>query len=178
VDIILYWLRVGLMAILAFAPPEVRMAGREAVFALKTERVLTEEMRELAEGGVAFGFELYCSLRCEDSEGRSSLQVQRLARSIRYDYVREVYIVTERGSEISASDNLDKAETVLARYEDIRFALPENWASASFFAELRPLDNPILLERFGKSGSRLWNGYRPNARVTIKRPEPGTEAGQ
>jgi hypothetical protein len=162
---LLYWLRLGLAAFLAFGPPSLRVDGGAIVASLETEHLLTQEMRELVEGGVPLSFELYCSARVTTDGGTTVFVTKRLRRSIHYDYLRQSYLVEEGEKTLCETAKLDSAEAVLKRYDALRLELGGGWKSASLFFELSCLGDPLLEDRFGKDGSSLWGGYSPSIKV-------------
>jgi hypothetical protein len=164
VNVILYWLRVGLATFLAFAPLQVRIEKNVYLADIETAHVLTDEMRELVSGGMSLDFEMYCSLKTTRADGDALLSIRKIKRSIGYDYLRREFAISQDGSEIGAARDIEDAESILRRYEGLSFDLPDDWRRAVFFAELRCLGNPLLEERFGKSGSSLWNGHRPSVK--------------
>jgi hypothetical protein len=167
VGALLYWFRIGLAAFLAFAPPVVRVDGNMLIVSLGTEHVLTQEMRELVEGGVPLSFELYCSAKPDGGDG--GLSIWRVRRSIRYDYLRESFIVNVGDKVLLEVKDIDSAEASLRRYDGVRFELKGGWTRISIFAELRSLGDPLLSDRFGKDGASLWGGYRPSVKVDISK---------
>jgi hypothetical protein len=169
VNALLYWLRVGLAAFLAFAPLQARTEKNAYVANLETAHVLTDEMRDLVAGGMALDFELYCSLKTRRSDGGTPFSIKKIKRSIVFDYLRREFAVSQDGTELGAARDIEAAEKILKRYDGISFELPDDWSSAAFFAELRCLGNPLLEERFAKSGSSLWNGYRPSVKGEVSR---------
>jgi hypothetical protein len=167
---LLYWLRLGLAAFLAIAPPTIAVDDGAIVARLESEHLLTQEMRELVEGGVPLSFELYCSARAPGSGGASLFASARIRRKIRYDYLRDTYVVEEGAKTLCDTICLDDAEKALRNFACPRLELGKGWKKASFFAELRCLGDPMLEERFGKDGAGLWGGYRPSMKIDVDNP--------
>ena len=159
----LYWLRLGLAAFLAFAPPSLRVDGGVIVANLEAEHMLTQEMRELVAGGVPLSFELYCSAKADSGE----LSARRVRRSIGYDYLRRSYRIEEEGRSSREAASLGEAEKILKRFDSLSLDLGAGWKRASLFVELRCLGDPLLEKRFGVDGASLWGGYRPSIRLDV-----------